>query len=204
MFKRASSNHSLWPTKARPNKTRQSVLAIGAFCIGAVAAISAHNVLTDLSAPSQDVALASSSAAVPIYAAPTPTPAMMESANIMNARMAAAKMLSESATAAVPSSATDGRGGAVVGAAAASRPSIKAAEPAVAVEAAKPAAEPLAKTAEVTPAAADPAAQPVDPAAKPATPERPKQAKRKRDPNYARRNQPVFPFFGFLNFGQRG
>ncbi len=196
MFKRASSNHSLWPTKARPNKTKQSVLAIGAFCIGAVAAISAHNVLTDLSAPSQDVALASSAAAVPIYAAPTPTPAMMESANIMNARMAAAKMLSESSTAAVPSSATDGRGG--------SRPSIRAAEPAAAVEAAKPAAEPVTKTAEVTPAAADPAAQPVDPAAKPATPERPKQAKRKRDPNYARRNQPVFPFFGFLNFGQRG
>ena len=110
MFKRASSNHSLWPTKARPNKTKQSVLAIGAFCIGAVAAISAHNVLTDLSMPSQELAQASSPAAVPIYAAPTPTPAMMESANIMNARMAAAKMLSESATAAVPSSATDGRG----------------------------------------------------------------------------------------------
>lgn len=201
MFKRGSSNHSLWPTKARPNKTKQSVLAIGAFCIGAVVAISAHNVLTDLSTPSQDAAQASSSAAVPIYAAPTPTPAMMESANIMNARLAAAKLLSESSTAAMPSSATDGRGGAV--AAAASRPSIKAPAPAEAAEVAKPLAEPVTKTAEVTPPAAAPAAQPVDPAAKPATPERPKQAKRKRDPNYARRNQPVFPFFG-LNFGQRG
>jgi hypothetical protein len=105
----------------------------------------------------------------------------------------------------VPSRATDGRGR--------SAPSIKPAEAArpadapadQATDSAKPAAEPPTKTAEVATPAVDPAAQPADPAAKPAAPERPKQARRKRDPNYARnRNQPVFPFFGFLNFGQRG
>ena len=110
MFKSASSNHSLWPEQARPRKTKQQLaLVIGAACIGAVAAISAHNVLTELSTPAQEP-VQQSSLAAPIFA--TPSPASAESAVAASASLAAAKLLSASTAPAIPSSATDGRGGA--------------------------------------------------------------------------------------------
>lgn len=230
MFKSASSNHSLWPEQARPRKTKQQLaFGIGAFFIGAVAAISAHNVLTELSTPAQEPVQPTSLAAAPIYA--TPGPVSAESAKATSASLAAAKLLSASTAPAVPSSATDGRGGATAagsgealatGAAAAiaakaasSAPPVKASEiakpadssPAKAAEIAKPAVEPSTQAAEIAKPAVEPAAQPVETAAKPAAPERPKTVRRKRDPNYyARRNQQqIFPFFGFLSgFGPRG
>lgn len=233
MFKSASSNHSLWPEQVRPRKTKQQLtFGLGAFFIGAVAAISAHNVLTELSTPAQEPMQRTSLAVAPIYA--TPGAVSAESAKATSAGLAAAKLLSASAAPAVPSSATDGRGGAttarsgeaaatgaaaaaaVAATAASSAPPVKASEiakpadspPVKAAEVAKPAVEQPARAAEIAkPApAVEPAAQPVETAAKPAAPERPKTVRRKRDPNYARRNQQqIFPFFGFLSgFGPRG
>ncbi|MGA7451485.1 MAG: hypothetical protein WBW73_09445 [Rhodoplanes sp.] len=229
MFKSASSNHSLWPEQARPRKAKQqSALVIGAFCIGAVAAISAHNVLTELSTPAQEPVQQASLTAAPVYATPGATSA--ESAKATSASLAAAKLLSASTAPAVPSSATDGRGGAtadrsgealatgaaaIAATAASSAPPVKAGEiakpadslPAKAAEIAKPAVEPPAQKAEIAKPVAEPTAQPVETAAKPAAPERPKTVRRRRDPNYyaRRRNQQIFPFFGFLNaFGRRG
>jgi hypothetical protein len=212
MFKSASSNHSLWPEQARPRKTKQqSALVIGAFVIGAVAAISAHNVLTELSTPAQEPVQQISLTAAPIYATPS-----AESAKATGASLAAAKLLSASTAPAVPSSATDGRGGATAdrsgealatGAAAIAATAASSAPPVKASKVAKPALEPPAQTAEIAKPVAEPTAQPVETAAKPAAPERPKTVRRKRDPNYyaRRRNQQIFPFFGFLNaFGRRG
>jgi hypothetical protein len=228
MFKSASSNHTLWPEQARPRKTKQQLaLVIGAFSIGAVAAISAHNVLTELSTPAQEPVQPTNLTAAPIYA--TPGPLSAESAKATSASLAAAKLLSASMAPAVPSSATDGRGGAtadrsgealatgaaIAATAAASAPPVKASEiakpagssPTKAAEIAKPAVEPSTHAAEIAKPVAEPAAQPVETAAKPAAPERPKTVRRRRDPNYyaQRRNRQIFPFFGFLNaFGRRG
>ena len=215
MFKSASSNHSLWPEQTRPRKTKQQlVLVIGAFCIGAVAAISAHNVLTELSTPAQEP-LQQSSLAAPLYA--TPGPALAESAIAGSASLAAAKLLSASTAPAIPSSATDGRGGAAAARSgeALATGAVKATEiakpaealPAKAAEIAKPAAEPPAHAGEIAQPVVEPTAQPTEAAAKPAAPERPKTARKKRDPNYnaRNRNEQVFPFFGFMNgFGRRG
>jgi hypothetical protein len=213
MFKSASSNHSLWPEQARPRKTKQqTALVLGAFCIGAVAAISAHNVLTELSTPAQEPVQPISLTAAPVYA--TPGSISAESAKATSTSLAAAKLLSASTAPAVPSSATDGRGGATA-TAASSAPAVKASEiakpagssPTKAAEIAKPAVEPSTHAAEIAKPVAEPAAQPVETAAKPAAPERPKTVRRRRDPNYyaRRRNRQIFPFFGFLNaFGRRG
>lgn len=226
-----SSNHSLWPEQARPHKAKQSALAISAFCIGAVAAISAYTVLTELSAPAQETVQQSRLASVPIYAtAPAPGPMSAEPANSVSSRLSAAKLPSMSPPAAAPGADTDGRGGSADGrsgeplgngaaalaltAATASTAAIAAtasASPAKTTDVAKPADEPLAKTTEGVKPVDEASAKPAEPAAKPAARERPArtvQKRREQPNNYARnRNGPFFPFFGFGNgsfFGQRG
>ncbi len=223
-----SSNHSLWPEQARPHKAKQSALAISAFCIGAVAAISAYTVLTELSAPAQETAQQSRLASVPIYAtAPAPGPMSAEPANSISSRQSVAKLPSMSPPAAMPRADTDGRGGAAEGgsgellgngaaalamtAATASTAAIAAtagASPAKTTDVAKPADEPLAKTTEGVKPADEASAKPAEPAAKPAARPARTQKRREQQNNYARnRNGPFFPFFGFGNgsfFGQRG
>jgi hypothetical protein len=208
MPKHCNSNHSLWPEQARPRRAKSSALAIGGFCIGIVAAISANNVLTELlpSSPTQEAAQRNGVADIPIYAtAPAPAPKLAEPANPTRSGLVA-KLPSISTLPTAPSVDTDGRGGAtdgrsgeaptdgtpVVASTTASTPLIKA------TDVAKPADEPLATTSE--------------PKAKPAARERPArmvQKKRKQPTNYASRNRngPLFPFFGFGNgslFGHRG
>ena len=226
MSNRFSRNHSLWPEQARPHKAKQSALAISAFCIGAVAAISAHNVLTELSAPAYEPVQQSALANIPVYAtAPAPGPTSAGPVNSTSSPLVVAKLPSISTPPAAPGIATDGRGGATDGrggeapangAAAVASPAASAltaasASPIKTTDVAKAADEPLAKTTDVVKPADEPSAKPAEPAAKPAARERPArtvQKDREHPNNYARnRNGPFFPFFGFGNgsfFGQRG
>ena len=203
MPKHCNSNHSLWPEQARPRRAKSSALAIGGFCIGIVAAISANNVLTELlpSSPTQEAAQRNGVADIPIYAtAPAPAPKLAEPANPTRSGLVA-KLPSISAPAAAPSIDTDGSGGATDG---------RSGE--APVVASTTASTPPIKTAEVMKPTDEPLAQTSEPNAKPAARERPArmvQKRRKQPTNYASRNRngPFFPFFGFGNgqlFGHRG
>ncbi len=116
MSKRYRSNYSLWPEQARPRRTISMTLAAGGFAIGIVCAIATHNVVTDFLRPPAPLETTGGSAIaqVPIYAtAAAPATASDQEPTTRNRTRSVAKVTLPSigTRAALPSSATDGRGG---------------------------------------------------------------------------------------------
>ena len=121
MFKRFSANYSLWPERALPRRRHTANACCRALAVGGVCAIAAYNLISNFvgSATVQEPTaqrvvehvLTFAPAAAP---AATPTPALLETVNRRNGtRGRAAKVTLPiiGSQAALPSAATDGRGG---------------------------------------------------------------------------------------------
>lgn len=219
---KAVANHSLWPQHARPRRDLSPAVAVGGFCVGILAALSAHNVLTELlpaatvqqaapqsaplqaTAPAPDMAVASASPARPARSGASVATAPAAVAAPASPPTSAAPAAPQMAAAIKENSAatTDGRGGAdtIEARFAGLTPAPTSAAPVNAAEPVKAAAEEPVATASEPPKAEPVAAVPAPPV------KRPVQKPRQKPADYAsrQRDAPLFPFFGLGSlFGQR-
>ena len=121
MFKRFSANYSLWPERGLPRRRHTANACCRALAVGVVCAIAAYNLISNFVGPAivqeptaQRVVEHVLTFAPAVAPAATPTPALLETVNRRNrtgGRAAKVTLPIIGSQAALPSAATDGRGG---------------------------------------------------------------------------------------------